>query len=78
MEKNCTKKALEALIEQKELEIVKLKKQIEKRKQYDQYEEGADQVKALYDAYISVGFTEEQAFELLKTSIVQAASMCSR
>lgn len=31
--------------------------------------EGADNAKKMYDAYVSVGFTEAQAFELLKTAM---------
>lgn len=31
--------------------------------------EGAKAAKELYDSYVSVGFTQDQAFELLKTAL---------
>jgi hypothetical protein len=63
------KKELEELIEQKEQELKDLRKKKERWAIYEMYDEGAAQMKALYDSFLTNGFTREQAFELLKESI---------
>lgn len=67
-----TKKTKTQLIE--ELEAAKahataLKKQIDNLERYKQYEECADEIKAMHTAFMNSGFTDEQAFDLIKTTM---------
>ena len=48
-------------------EIASLRKQVEQLERYKQYENAATETKALHTAFVESGFTNEQAFELLKT-----------
>ena len=60
-----TKKTKAELIE----EINKLKEDLVKLEKYSQYDKCADEFKAIHDSFVRVGFTEEQAFTLLITSM---------
>lgn len=70
-EKNmATTKKTKAELE-KELENIKeskaeLEKELKNLEKYKQYEECADELKALHTAFINSGFSDEQAFDLLK------------
>ena len=55
-------KCAEAHIRAMETEIKNLEK-------YKQYEEAADEIKAIHNALMNSGFTNEQAFDLLKTTM---------
>lgn len=44
-----------------------LEKQLKNMEQYKQYEECADEIKAMHTAFINSGFTDAQAFDLIKT-----------
>lgn len=60
-----TKKTKAELIE----EINGLKKEVEKLDRYKKYEETANEIAALKESFKNAGFTEEQAFELVITSM---------
>lgn len=60
-----TRKTKKELLE----EIAELKKEVERMDRYKAYDAGADDIKAMYDIYISKGFTEEQAFKLVEKMI---------
>lgn len=45
--------------------IYELEKQIKELERYRKYEECANETKAIFDSYVSAGFTEDQAFTLL-------------
>lgn len=59
-------------IEQKNEEIEVLKADIEKLEKYRKYDEMADEVKAINDSFIRIGFTEQKAFELTRGEITAA------
>lgn len=54
-------------------QIDELKNQLEDARQQELYEksakDAATMLKALYDAYVFVGFAEEQAYELIQTTL---------
>lgn len=51
-------------------EIKELNKQIENLKKYEEYKKAADEAKAIHIAFMDAGFTEEQAFDLIKTAMM--------
>lgn len=64
-----TKKTKTQLIEELEAaqaNVATLKKQVENLDRYKQYEEAADEIKAMHSAFMNSGFTNEQAFDLIK------------
>lgn len=73
-----TKKELEEQIEEKDRELKELRKKRERWAIYEMYDEGAVQMKAMYDSFLTNGFDREQAFELLKESIRNAALIAKR
>ncbi len=52
-----------------ENEIKELKAQISDQEKVEQYDKMAMDVRNIYDSYLKVGFTEEQAWEMLITHI---------
>ena len=68
MEKK-TKKELLELIKEKEKEVSELKEQAKKAEKYEQFDEAARDVKAMYDSIVNAGFSEDQAFTLINTSL---------
>lgn len=64
-----TKAMLEEELEQKKTEIEDLKKELEneikKTEKYKQFEECADDLKALQNSFINSGFSEKQAFTMV-------------
>lgn len=64
-----TKEMLMNELEAKNAEIKELKKEIEKTKRYEQYEEAADEIAALRDSFVKAGFTKAEANDLLKTAM---------
>lgn len=69
MNANLTKKAKEELlenIEEKERDIKDLYAQIEKLDKYKQFHDNAELIRAAHESYVTAGFTDDQAFELLK------------
>lgn len=71
-----TKSELLEQIEQKNEEINSLHNQIEQLERYKKYEDGANELRAMYDSYVLAGFSNEEAFALLNTML--AASMKPR
>ena len=70
-----TKVQLLEAIEEKDAEIKDLKEEIGRLEKYEKYKEVADETKVIHTAFVDSGFTEEQAFELMKTLISSAANM---
>lgn len=62
-----TKAELLEEIEQKNGEIEKLESEIKRLEKANNYRENADELKAMYDSYIEVGFNENQAFMFVHT-----------
>lgn len=59
----------------KEISVIRdALKSAKKKRDYLQikegFEDGAEQIYLLYDAYKEAGFSEEQAFELVKTALL--------
>lgn len=52
-------------IEEKEQELASLRKEIKNLERYKGYEDIANEVKAMHDAFMNSGFSDEQAFDLL-------------
>lgn len=55
-------------------EIKELETQVKKLENYKQYEECADELKAVHTAFVNAGFSDEQAFDLLKTMYLTATT----
>ena len=72
MEKK-TKKELLEVINEKEKEIVELKKQAKQAEKYEQFEESAREIKILYDCFVAAGFSDKQAFELINSAIANSS-----
>lgn len=72
--KATTKKTKQDLLD----EIADLKQQIENMEKYKAYKNMSDELKMMHSAFKDSGFSDEQAFELLKVSITGAASMGRR
>ena len=78
-EKNMATKKTKAELE-KELETVKeskaeLEKELKNLEKYKQYEDMAGEVHAIYMSFVHAGFSEEQAYDLLKTMIQNAKNI---
>ena len=76
-----TKKTKPQLIEELEAakaNVTDLKKQIDNLERYKQYEECADEIKAMHTAFMNSGFTDEQAFDLIKTAMQSVAGAALR
>ena len=76
-----TKRTKAELIEEIKLaheHIREMEGRLERMDKYKQYEECADELKAMHTALINSGFTNEQAFELMKTAIQVVAPSALR
>lgn len=71
MPTKTTRKTKDELIE----EIKNLREELERTKRMDTYVQGADETKALMDAFINSGFTREEAFELVLTMVNKASNI---
>lgn len=49
-----------------ESEIEALRQQIDNQARDEQFDKSAQDIKAVYDSFIRAGFTEEQAWEIVK------------
>lgn len=58
--------------------IREMEGRLERMDKYKQYEECADELKAMHTALMNSGFTNEQAFELMKTAIQVVAPSALR
>lgn len=70
-----TKAMLFEEIQQKNDEIKDLKKDLARLEKYKQYEDSADEIRAIYNSYVNVGFSEDQAFQMLLRMIETAGVM---
>ena len=64
---------------EKELEAIKeskaeLEKELKNLEKYKQYEDCAEETKAVHTAFVNAGFSNEQAFELMKMLVQTAMS----
>ena len=66
-----TKQVMELNMKQTE-EMQALEAEREKALEEEKYDEMAIEIKGIYDSYIKAGFTEEQAWQLLALSMVNA------
>lgn len=69
-----TKDELMTELEAKETEIKELKDDLKKLEKYKQYEDTANEMKALHDAFMNSGFSDEQAFALVNNLLTTAAA----
>lgn len=72
----ATTKKTKAELE-KELESVKatkaeLEKELKNLEKYKQYENMADEIHAIYISFVNAGFSNEQAYDLIKTAMLCA------
>jgi len=58
-------KEVKALHEKQTEEMRQLEQEREEALKTEKYDEGATELKNLYDSYVRAGFTEEQAWELV-------------
>lgn len=77
-EKNMATKKTKTELE-KELEAIKeskaeLEKELKNLEKYKQYEDCAEETKAVHTAFVNAGFSNEQAFELMKMMMQSAMS----
>lgn len=71
--KTKTKTQLIEELEAAKTNVADLKKQIDNLEKYKQYEQCADEIKAMHTAFMNSGFTNEQAFDLIKTAMNSVA-----
>ena len=64
-------------IKQKNEEIKSLEKEVKNLKKYKQYEDMANEMRALHSAFVNSGFDDDQAFELLKDFIKLGAGFAN-
>ena len=62
-----TKERLIEKLEEVEAERDRLKSDLEKLRKYEKYEEVADEMGAMKEAFVNSGFTEDQAFQVIIT-----------
>lgn len=74
MEKKTKKELLEE-IEAKEAELKEARETLAKYDQYKQYDEFADQVGAMYQSFRKAGFSDEQAYELMRDALYISVGM---
>lgn len=60
-----TKDELMTELEVKETEIKELKEDLKKLEKYKQYEDMANEIRALHEAFMNSGFSDEQAFVMV-------------
>lgn len=53
--------------------IGELKKEVERLERRNQYQKTAEDLKVVFDSFIDVGFTEDQAIKLTSSMITAAA-----
>lgn len=73
-----TKAELLEELETKSTEIADLKKELKDLERYKQYEECADEIAAVKNAFVHAGFSNDQAFQLVIEFIRNAAPMANR
>ena len=67
-----TKAQLVEELDQLKERTAAVEKQLKNMDRYKQYEECADDIKVMHTALMNSGFTDEQAFDLIKTMTMMA------
>ena len=62
-------KEYEERIERDKLDIKALKEEIAALEKYNKYRDAADEARAIHQAFVDAGFTDDQAFTLINTSL---------
>ena len=57
------------VIEEKQKEIDDLHKELARLEKYKQYDDTADELKAIHTSFVNAGFSDDQAFELMQSII---------
>lgn len=70
--KTKTRQELQEEIKNNLAVIDDLKSQVSRLEKYQKYDDMADEIFAVKDSFVRAGFTEEQAFDLVKISIDNA------
>lgn len=65
--RKTTKEMLIERLEEVEAERDQLKSEMEKLERYKKYEEVADEMGAMKEAFVNSGFSEDQAFQVIVT-----------
>lgn len=68
-----TKEQLQEEIDANLAVIDDLKSQVKRLEKYQKYDEMAEEIFAIKNSYVRAGFTEEQAFQLVKCAVEQAS-----
>ena len=69
-----TKDELMTELEAKETEIKELKEDLKKLEKYKQYEDMAGEIRALNEAFMNSGFSDEQAFAMVNNILTTATA----
>lgn len=77
VKKNLTKSELIEMLENKTEEVNELKQKIAMCDRYAKYEEGANEIYAVYESFKNAGFEDSKAYELCKLMIQTAGAMNS-
>lgn len=64
-----TKNELLEEIEQKNEELKSLKEEMKNLEKYKQYDDCANEVRAMYQSFVNSGFSEEQSFQILTITL---------
>ena len=56
-------------IEEKQREIDELHKELARLEKYKQYDDTADEFKAIHTSFVNAGFSDDQAFKLMQSII---------
>ena len=57
-------------IEEKRKEIDDLHKELDRLEKYKQYDDTADEFKAMHTSFMNAGFSDDQAFALMQSIII--------
>lgn len=68
----ATKAELLEEIDKKNKEIKELNQEVEKLERYKIYDNTSNEIKAVHDSFVNSGFTDKQAFELLKITVANS------
>ena len=71
---NKTKAELLEEIEAKNKEVKDLKVEVEKLERYTKYEDMADEIAAMREAFVNSGFSKSEAYDMTKSLFTLAAN----
>lgn len=75
---NKTKTELLEEIEAKNKEIKDLKVEVEKLERYKKYEDMADEIAAMREAFVNSGFSKSEAYDMTKSMLMMALNPLSK